>query len=72
MLNSNTYSLFKLGNELGTINLAAHGSSQFSEKSDFLLDHGIQQHLIILSVDEISHGSRWIEMNLLSGLQMMD
>jgi hypothetical protein len=42
MLDSNTYALYKLGSELGTINLAARGTSPFEEKSDFLLDHGIQ------------------------------
>ena len=41
MLDKNTFALYKLGNELGTINLAASGTLPFDEKSDFLLDHGI-------------------------------
>jgi len=41
MLDKNTFALYKLGNGLGTINLAASGTLPFDEKSDFLLDHGI-------------------------------
>jgi hypothetical protein len=72
MIDKNTFALYKLGNELGTINLAASGTLPFDEQSDFLLNHGIQQHLIVLSINEISRGSLFVSMNLLSGLKLLD
>jgi hypothetical protein len=72
MLDQNTFSLYKFSNELGTVNMAAHGTTPYDEKSDFLLDHGIQQHFIVLSVDEISKGSFYFAMNFKSGLKIFD
>jgi hypothetical protein len=39
-LDSSTFALYKVSNELGTLNLAAHGTNAFDDKPDFLLDHG--------------------------------
>lgn len=60
------HSFYKFSGELGTVNFA-HSTSKVSGdgdnlmKKDFLKEHLITEHLIILSIEELTQGNTYVQ-----------
>ena len=58
MLNEGAIALYKISGELGTINFA--NNQRDMRDPDFMANHGITEHLIILSLHEFTKGNYYV------------